>query len=118
MSKGGSAMSGRDILDTLNNSDSFYLNALAFEDAIENGKCFVLDTPDLALEFLSFYVVLETTKEADYLWHDLSKLSKTYDHINLILRTKNKIASTDFLSCQSPEKFYFVLRDNTCFRII
>lgn len=110
-------MNGRDILDILNNSDSFYLNALAFEDAIKNGKCFVLDTPDLALEFLSRYVVLQTTKEAEYVRHDLAKLEKTYDRINLILKTKNKIASTDFLSSPSPEKFYFVLRDNTCFKL-
>lgn len=110
-------MNGRDILDTLNNSDSFYLNALAFEDAIENGKCFVLDTPDLALEFLSLYTVLQTTKEAEYVRHDLGKLYKTYNRINLTLKTKNKIASTDFLSSPSPEKFYFVLRDNTCFKL-
>lgn len=109
-------MNGRDILNKITYSDSFYLNALAFEDAIRNGKCLVLDTPKVALEFLTLYCVSLMTKEADYSGYDLDRLLQTYNRVKSTLKSKNKIANTDFLS-NPPEKFYFVLRDNTCFKL-
>lgn len=105
-------MTGSEIQQKINDTKFFGAKANAFgrEPILE------LDSPNLALEFLSLYCVLLSTTEYknddDKLY--LDKLLKTYSHVKSILETTGQIATTEFLT-NPPEKLFFVLRDNTCF---
>ena len=105
-------MTGSEIQKKLNDTHFFGIPALTFRA----DKFRKLDTPALALEFLTLYCASLSTAEYmddnDKLYK--KKLSKTYLLVESILKKKGQICSTEFLS-NPPEKLFFVLRDNTCF---
>ncbi len=113
MSKGGSAMSGRDIQKKITDTKGFLPNALAFEEAIKTKKPLELETLEQALEFLTLFAVLLMTNEPGYQYND-NRLLETYQYVKYKLKRNRKVACSEFLS--SPKDFsYLVLWGKLCF---
>lgn len=99
-------MTGRDILDNLNNIQNFVSKALQFQDEKE----LKFDNYYSALDFLSLYSVLIYTTES----RDENKVLNIYFFVKSILQKKGKIYAKDFLS-NPKENFELILFNNTCF---
>ncbi len=106
-------MDGRDIHKKITDTKGFVPNALAFEQAIKTKKPLELETPKLALEFLSLFAVSLMTNETDY-QYDEDKLLKTYLFVKSKLIVHHQISSFEFLS-NPKDKYYLVLWGKLCF---
>ncbi|MCI8471303.1 MAG: hypothetical protein HFJ35_07655 [Clostridia bacterium] len=103
-------MTGSEIRQKINDT-KFGQKAIAFSKEL----FLKLDTPASALEFLTFYCVLLSSKEyqddEDKLYEH--KLFKTYSLVKSKLENNGRICSTEFLK-NPPENIVFNLQDNTC----
>ena len=106
-------MTGREIQDKITDTEGFVPTALDFEQAIKAKKPLELETPELALEFLSLFAVLLMTHETGY-QHDEDRLLSTYQSAKAKLRKYHKVASSDFLS-NPKDKYYLALWGKLCF---
>ena len=105
-------MTGREIQDKITDTEGFVPTALDFEQAIKAKKPLELETPELALEFLSLFAVLLMTKTGYQ--YDEDRLLSTYQLAKAKLSKYRQIASSDFLS-NPKDIYYLVLWGKLCF---